>query len=223
MPVKTPHACGAKTRSGKSCKQIAMQNGRCKMHGGKSLKGIASPTFKDGKHSKYIAAIPGRIKKDFEQLRERDDLLRLNDDIALIDTRILDVLRRVDAGDGAIWKEIEKAHRAYLAARKSGDDDLIEQRITELSAVIERGVTDYQAWAEVKSLIEQRRRLVESERKRELEEQEVLTAREAAALFNALLSIIVEHVTDPSTRQRIQTAVTGLIASEHRARLAAVG
>ncbi|WP_152658284.1 HGGxSTG domain-containing protein [Oceanobacillus sp. CFH 90083] len=34
-----PHAnnfCGAKTRSGKSCKNKAMPNGRCRMHGGKS-------------------------------------------------------------------------------------------------------------------------------------------------------------------------------------------
>lgn len=37
--TKRPHArkrCGAKTRSGKPCKNGAMANGRCRMHGGKS-------------------------------------------------------------------------------------------------------------------------------------------------------------------------------------------
>src|SRR5690625_3772974 len=34
--VKDKKRCGAKTRSGKPCKNWAMKNGRCRMHGGKS-------------------------------------------------------------------------------------------------------------------------------------------------------------------------------------------
>src|SRR5690625_1270973 len=34
--VKKRKRCGAKTRSGGKCKNWAMQNGRCRMHGGKS-------------------------------------------------------------------------------------------------------------------------------------------------------------------------------------------
>lgn len=34
----------------------AMPNGRCRMHGGKALAGIAWPSFKDGRHSKYLPA-----------------------------------------------------------------------------------------------------------------------------------------------------------------------
>nr|WP_269210496.1 HGGxSTG domain-containing protein [Magnetospirillum fulvum] len=37
MPVPPDHPlCGAKTRSGEPCRQPAMRNGRCRMHGGKS-------------------------------------------------------------------------------------------------------------------------------------------------------------------------------------------
>src|SRR5690625_4363795 len=34
--IKNRKRCGAKTRSGKPCKNWAMKNGRCRMHGGKS-------------------------------------------------------------------------------------------------------------------------------------------------------------------------------------------
>ena len=45
--------CGAKTRSGGRCKNLAMHPaGRCRMHGGKSLRGLASPRYKHGKYSK---------------------------------------------------------------------------------------------------------------------------------------------------------------------------
>ena len=44
--------CGAKTRAGTPCQRAPMPNGRCDKHGGKSLRGIASPRFKHGFYSK---------------------------------------------------------------------------------------------------------------------------------------------------------------------------
>jgi hypothetical protein len=35
-PLNGAASCGAKTRSGEPCKNPAMTNGRCRMHGGKS-------------------------------------------------------------------------------------------------------------------------------------------------------------------------------------------
>ena len=45
--------CGARTRSGAPCKNLAMYPaGRCRLHGGKSLRGLASPRYKHGRYSK---------------------------------------------------------------------------------------------------------------------------------------------------------------------------
>ena len=49
--------CGARTRSGGRCKNLAMfPAGRCRMHGGLSLRGLASPRYKHGRYSKDILA-----------------------------------------------------------------------------------------------------------------------------------------------------------------------
>jgi hypothetical protein len=203
--------CNAKSDT---CGGLAMRGiSKCRSHGGASLKGEASGTFKNGLRSKYITAIPQRIKSDLENLRKRDDLLRLNDEIALIDSRLLDILKRVDTGEaGQVWAELRKAHRAFVEAKMMGEAGKGEMlaAMRQMEALIERGASDYFAWGEACKLIEQRRRLVESERKRELEQQEILTGKEAAMLFNALLSIVNEHVTDRDTKQRIQAAVYDL-------------
>jgi hypothetical protein len=47
--------CGAKTRNGQSCKNAPMQNGRCRMHGGTTPKGVDSPQYKTGRYSKYVS------------------------------------------------------------------------------------------------------------------------------------------------------------------------
>lgn len=52
MNEKKSKVCGAKTRSGESCKRAPMRNGRCYLHGGASLGGYAHPNFKHGLYSK---------------------------------------------------------------------------------------------------------------------------------------------------------------------------
>jgi hypothetical protein len=63
--MKTP--CGARTRSGEPCKNATIgQTGRCRMHGGKLLGGIASPRYKHGKYSKNIL---GRLLGEWNERR----------------------------------------------------------------------------------------------------------------------------------------------------------
>lgn len=201
--------CNAKDDT---CRAFAMRESeKCKNHGGASLKGISSPAFKTGKHSKYLTAIPSRLADDYKAARKRDDLLELNNEVALLDTRLLDVLTRVEQGENgapaALWLALQKAFAEYQAAAALGTPGLLkrEQALDEIESLIDRGVADVVAWREVYGILEQRRKLVESERKRAVEQQEVLTSKEAMVLFNALASAVVEHVSDAGIRARIQS------------------
>ena len=50
-----PVRCGAKNRQGNPCQKWPIRGrNRCRNHGGKSLIGTASPSFKNGKHSKLL-------------------------------------------------------------------------------------------------------------------------------------------------------------------------
>lgn len=44
--------CGARTRKGSACRMPAMKNGRCRLHGGKSLSGKAHGRYKHGYRSR---------------------------------------------------------------------------------------------------------------------------------------------------------------------------
>lgn len=55
MAIQDAPKCGAKIRlSDRRCKAAAMRNGRCRLHGGKTPAGFASPHFKDGRRSKTL-------------------------------------------------------------------------------------------------------------------------------------------------------------------------
>lgn len=199
--------CGAKTKSGGVCKQAALPNGRCHYHGGKSLSGMASPTYKHGRYSK---ALPARLAARYTESQSDPRLLELRDDISLIDARLEDLLGRVDTGEsGALWGALLDARAALIAARH--DEAKRNAILVYLLDLITKGHADYQAWRELGAVLDQRRKLVESERKRLVEMQQMITTERAMLLLGAVVGVIKEHIHDRGTLAAISAGIENLL------------
>jgi hypothetical protein len=194
-PAESPKKiCGAKTRTGKPCQSYPMPNGRCRMHGGASLAGIASPSFKDGRRSRYL---PYRMLSQYEASINNPELLALREEIAVLDARVSDLMSRVDSGEaGAAWKQAQEtliAINTAIAEQKTAD---LRIALTIMDKTVNRGLSDYFAWDEIWKLVEQRRRLVESERKRLVEMQQVIGVDRAMVLVAAIIDVLRRHIAD---------------------------
>lgn len=100
--MRKGRVCNAVTRQGTPCGQLACGgSAKCRYHGGKSLRGASSATFKTGRHSKFL---PERLASRYEAALADKDLLSLRDEIALIDSRIFGLLP--NAANAANWEEI---------------------------------------------------------------------------------------------------------------------
>src|SRR4051812_792158 len=84
--MKTPE-CGAKARStGLPCRKAAEPGrSRCRLHGGATPRGIASPHFIDGR---YSLEFPPRLRSRYVEACNDPELLSLRDDVAVIETFI---------------------------------------------------------------------------------------------------------------------------------------
>lgn len=102
--------CGAKTRAGAPCKTTAMRNGRCRMHGGKSLAWFAHPNYKHGRYSKY--GFEG-IKWQAELKRRRQLRARIRAIKAMGQTELLAEKRRIFGRRGLKDWNLEEV-RAWL-------------------------------------------------------------------------------------------------------------
>jgi hypothetical protein len=164
------------------------------MHGGKSLAGSASPTWIDGRHSKIL---PKRLIDDYLAARDDPDKLALEDELALIDTRINDLLSRVDTGEsGQLWTDLHKVVRDLEVAQRAHDTAAVAAAANTLIVLVEHGHGDAAAWRDVTDLIERRRRLVDSERKRLVEAQQMISVDQAMALMGLLVESVRQHVRD---------------------------
>lgn len=84
--------CGAKKRDGTRCRAPAMPNGKCRIHGGKSLAGADSPQFKSGIYSKYA---PAKIQDKVDHYLNADPF-DLTHELALTRALLADYLSRFE-------------------------------------------------------------------------------------------------------------------------------
>lgn len=210
--AKGVRICGAKLRgkrAGETCESsIVMENGRCWLHGGRAPKGAASSQYKDGRYSKYM---PKRLLDAAIAAADDPDLLSLRAEIGLVYARLADVLTRVDTGEsGKMWEAVKSAVLSYRQKRGTRDEMIA---LSVLEDAIDAGKSDTEAWREIADLIEQRRKLVESEQKRLVAMNQFITAERAMLLVGALVGIIKTHVSDPKVLSAISTDVGKLLNS----------
>lgn len=202
--------CKAKSKqSGQQCKRHAVAGKEvCSIHGGKSLAGIAAPAFKDGKHSKFM---PARLQGRYNELLSDKKLLQLRSEVALMDTRITQLLETVETGDLAErWLTLQKEFVNFQKATTDRDVDAGRKSLEVMGEIIHSGANDYAAWAQIGEFIDQRRKLVETERKRMVQSKQMLTSDEAMILISSLMSIIKEEIQDRDVRSRIQSRIIRL-------------
>jgi hypothetical protein len=188
--------CGAKNKQSEgTCENWAVRGRtRCRMHGGKSLVGTACPHYRAGRYSAYV---PERLRERYEQAEGDTELLSLRGEVALVDARLAELLSRVHTGEsGQLWADLKRAHQEFTAAKRGKDVARMQVTLTRVEYLIDSAVQDHQAWAEIGALIEQRRKLTESEAKRQRELQQMLTTEEALAMIRRLIDILTVHIPD---------------------------
>ena len=187
--------CGAKCRNGHPCRKWPIKGrNRCRLHGGKTLVGSANGLYKHGRHSKYL---PARLAERYETAKDDPELLSLKDEIGVVDARLMELLTRVDTGEsGAVWRALRRDWDAFTRAQAAQDIPGMHRAVAHIEDVMSRGLTDYAAWREIGELIEQRRKLVESEAKRLMALRQLLTVEEALQFAQRIVDVVTRHCPD---------------------------
>lgn len=216
--------CGAKTKSGKSCQITSvMENGRCRLHGGATPKGIASPHFKTGKSSKYIY-----LPKNYAPRLENtitDFITNLEESIAIqkaLETRYLEKLGTNESTEA--WSKLRKAVSDYDDATHKEDPK--EKAIGQAQAfgmirfIVEDGLSESFLHSDIQRLHEGQRKLSETLSKVRKESQEIYTQEQWMEMLSFLLQIIKNNVKDRKILNNIQTEINAKSVNNNSKQLA---
>ncbi len=211
--------CGAKTRRGGSCQAPPMKNGRCRVHGGKSRPpGPGHHAYKHGRQSKL--KIPEHLQERIKEELANEHLLNLREDIATIRVRSTEVLSRLgELADLDSLDEMLRITGEIETALDSDRSDEARARMKSLRSSLEKCRNHEHSWSQFERLTERRRRLVSTERDQSLKAGQLITVNQAILLMDRLVSVVVEHVTDPLAIESMQREYAMLVgpAVQHSA------
>ncbi len=214
--------CTAKAKStGLQCTQPAIQGStKCRYHGGKTPKGIASPHYKGKGRSKYI---PVNLLAHYQDAKNNPDLLNLHADIHLIDALLLSNFQYLDTEEsGEAWKAIRKSVIDMQLAFNKDDYGKCLILLAEMRDIIDRRVLHYATEQEIRDKLEQRRKLVETVHKIDFQKERAITAEQAMLLMSALLDSVRRNVTDNGALSAVQADFIRLVGSTHQRELTAI-
>lgn len=150
---KGPKPCGAKTSRGTACQAPAMENGRCRVHGGATPSGIASPHFKHGRNSKAFKALGVHYR---EALND-PELLNPKRTIAAQNAIVEKAGDRLEELDSPKFREVAVLkYGTLMDAWQEGDASKMGAAIRDLGSHLRRGAHEDQA---LRSLADQVQKL----------------------------------------------------------------
>jgi hypothetical protein len=220
MHPPIPHArCGAKTRQGGPCPNPAMANGRCRMHGGKSLAGIASGTYRHGNRSRYLKNLPREWQASYRAALADPELTSLRGELAVQGEMIAELLRQLSEGEAPPWGKAAEALAEFEAAVAGKDTERFRVSLAALRQVIHTGAgaaaQQAEMWDQLLAVIGQKTRTAAAEWKRMAGLKALVTVEQAMQLWRALLMAAREVVTDPDQLRRLQERALKLLPPDN--------
>lgn len=182
----------------------------CYMHGGKSLRGVASPTLK---HGGYSIDLPTRLQSTYLATESDPRLLDLTADLALNRAFMQDALAGLDSGEsGRLLKALKETWGDLQRANREKDREAARLALNEIGTLITHGYGSYAARDEAMDISERRRKLVESEQKRRVAMQDMVTTGQVMLFIAQLQQAVQRHVHDPDTLAAIADELGRLTA-----------
>lgn len=185
------------------------------MHGGASPRGMASPHTKTGRWSKDL---PTALAAKYADMESDDTLLSLREDIRLSDAMLRANFAKLDTGEsGAAWLLMRKGVDAFKFALDKEDCAGLNKAIREMRDVIDQKVAHHAAEDEIRTGLEQRRKLIETEQKLTLQGEQAISVERLMLFVGAIAGIIRSNVHDAPTLSKIQGEISLLISASETA------
>jgi hypothetical protein len=207
--VNVPACSGVSRRTGLPCNQPALENGRCKFHGGKSPRGAANGMWKG---ERYVPSLPGGLMAAYEEAVSDPELLNITDEIALVQSRIHQLLEKLESQESFTRiKEIKTEWGNYKRALKREDTVAAGEAMRKLNHYIGEADHEYLVWEDLYKALGMRARLTKQEQKRRMEMHTLISTEEAISFVTEVMLVVKEHVTEDKVKAEIYNDVMKIL------------
>jgi hypothetical protein len=164
------------------------------MHGGKSPRGAAHPSFKHGRQSKYAAFVPAQLREAHQRFLADPEARELREEKAIAALVLSEQLRRIgddadQAAAGGAFLSAQELFADLLAAYAADDRPRVRRLLGEVETALATGATAehrrraaVEAEAEARKTLDLSRRLADTDARIVMRRQAFATIAELQAL-----------------------------------------
>lgn len=173
----------------------------CKYHGAGT---VASPAGRPPVTGVYSKHLPTRYLQDYEDSLNDPNLLSMRREMALLDVRLGELLKRLETSDAPqAWNKISVATAMMDKAIHDNKFDELPTILRMLRDAVMAHREDSESWREIVALIDNRRKVADVERRRVEAAKKYLTLQEANTMMAYFVASVMKNVTNPAERSRI--------------------
>jgi len=198
------------------CRSFVEEAGRaCWLHGGRSLRGIESATFKHGRFSKYL---PDNLFSSYVDFMDDPRKLGLDDEMALVRAMIGDRLEDLDGlGSAKTWHQLKKTYGKMMTAQERREKQRFAQYLIEIGEIIDHGHDQTSTRQEIVKLIDSERKLIDTQRQLFIDMGEFITRGMVLLIMRRIMDSVTEEVREleggPEAIQSVADTIRGLAGS----------
>lgn len=201
--TEPPRYCMAKPSKGSTV---------CRIHGGKSPKGLASPHLREGRYSKYM---PKGLRPIAKEAYEDPELLSLRDELVVQTSWIAHKLNEFNKTPPPDYSTILSVFHQLRKAKKPEDQPPLMDKLEEL---LQRGrsVAIYHASLEesIRTLIQDRTKTAQAEWKRLHDLNALVPFDQVLVMLDNLLMAVRDVVADERKLSQIQEVMQRLMPTD---------
>lgn len=138
------------------------------------------------------------MREAYQRAESDSERLNMLAEISLVDARLADLMKRVDAGSAneMVNELVDGVRQVAAAMRKRQWVDAMEVML-ELEKSVVAPEQDQAAWMEIWTLVDRRSRLVDAEQKRMVNLRQYVSSTDVRMLLMKVVDIVQRHVAEP--------------------------
>ncbi len=209
---KTPRCQSPKSNTGSKvqCERAASQGySVCSKHGAGTKE---RPGGRPPIHGRFSKKLPASLIEQFKESVTDPKKLELDAEIALVTIRAEEMVATLSENRVHLNKIVKGYELLELALAKE-DASLVSEGMKAMKTAINSASALRYTWSEILNLIQHRKSLVESQRKRLIENKAVLTIDQLMLLMTQIQHSILKNVDDPLTRSRIANDLKNILGN----------
>lgn len=176
----------------------------CPVHNGATkTRGSNHGNFKSGRFSKYLPKALDQQLQQLKEARQSADYFSLTEQIDLVELRISQLCSQLNtASSSKTWEDIEQARLDIMDAVKNNNPDKLTAALRTLESISAQGKKEYRAWDEVFKVQRHYNTLIQSERKKLIEDRLMLRVDEVYVMLR-MIGEAVNEIKDVNDKQRL--------------------